>query len=432
MVVESHGGHFWSTQGQAQRPLDVVSLRIDVQERMTLQLADALISPTHYMSAFLRQRGWRLPATSLVVPNVLPELEAAAAESLVCPPGPCLQARWPLRRALACLQWSRGVRCAMEHAAQRALRGMQAGAEKPVWRLAFFSRLEERKGLKLFVEAVTALDKAGLDSRFEVHFVGAESRIDMMASGDWLKERTAAWTFPVRARAAHWLTWCRPRHVPEILPGMRCCLRPGAPWQVHIRVNAERGEALDILSQPGTMLVLCSLVDNMPYVVAEAAVRPAARSRVPLWSCWRAARLPLPAAVRRSRASPSSCLTWAAWWRWWTTRCMATSSWQSPPCRPSATSSPVRHAPAAQLPPSGPAHALLGVLSGMCAVRRCAARGQDQDGAAERAHRDRPRAMAALARPLCVCAVAPDGAGARQPHRPCAGCRMCAQVQSRL
>ncbi|KAK9821580.1 hypothetical protein WJX81_008053 [Elliptochloris bilobata] len=135
-VVESHGGHFWSTQGQAQRPLDVV------------------------------------------------------------------------------------------------------GSEKPVWRLAFFSRLEERKGLKLFVEAVATLDHASLDSRFEVHFVGAESRIDMLPSGDWIRERTASWSFPV-----------------------------------HIRVNAERGEALDILSQPGTMLVLCSLVDNMPYVVAEAAVK---------------------------------------------------------------------------------------------------------------------------------------------------------------
>lgn len=75
---------------------------------------------------------------------------------------------------------------------------MQEAEEKPVWRLAFFSRLEERKGLKLFVEAVAALDHAALDSRFEVHFVGAESRIDMLASGDWLRERTASWSFPVR------------------------------------------------------------------------------------------------------------------------------------------------------------------------------------------------------------------------------------------
>lgn len=27
-------------------------------------------------------------------------------------------------------------------------------AEKPVWRVAFFGRLEERKGIKLFVDAV--------------------------------------------------------------------------------------------------------------------------------------------------------------------------------------------------------------------------------------------------------------------------------------
>ena len=76
MVVEAHGGHFWSTQGSVQRPLDVTSLRIDAAERMGLQLADALISPTHYMTAFLRERAWRLPKTSLVIPNVLPSMDA--------------------------------------------------------------------------------------------------------------------------------------------------------------------------------------------------------------------------------------------------------------------------------------------------------------------------------------------------------------------
>lgn len=76
VVVEAHGGHFWSTQGSVQRPLDVTSLRIDAAERMGLQLSDALISPTHYMTAFLRERAWRLPKTSLVIPNVLPSLDA--------------------------------------------------------------------------------------------------------------------------------------------------------------------------------------------------------------------------------------------------------------------------------------------------------------------------------------------------------------------
>ena len=39
-----------------------------------------------------------------------------------------------------------------------------------------------------------------------------------------------------------------------------------------ILTNVERGEALKLLDEEGTLLVMCSLVDNMPYVLAEAAV----------------------------------------------------------------------------------------------------------------------------------------------------------------
>jgi hypothetical protein len=68
--------------------------------------------------------------------------------------------------------------------------------ERPVWRLAFFSRLEERKGLKVFVSAVGELLEAAaatLDPRLEVIFVGADARIDMRPSSDWLRAKTASW-----------------------------------------------------------------------------------------------------------------------------------------------------------------------------------------------------------------------------------------------
>ena len=59
---------------------------------MGLQLADALVSPTRYMTDFLKQRGWRLPATRLVIPNVVPPGQAAlglalpgAAPAQACP-----------------------------------------------------------------------------------------------------------------------------------------------------------------------------------------------------------------------------------------------------------------------------------------------------------------------------------------------------------
>ena len=41
------------------------------------------------------------------------------------------------------------------------------GKEKPVWRVAFFSRLEERKGIKLFVDAVSSLNVTNIPN-FEV------------------------------------------------------------------------------------------------------------------------------------------------------------------------------------------------------------------------------------------------------------------------
>ena len=71
----------------------------------------------------------------------------------------------------------------------------------------------------------------------QVFFVGTEAKIDMRPSSVWLKEKTAHWTF-----------------------------------KKHLKIGVKRDEALDILSSEGTLLVLCSLIDNMPYVVAEAAV----------------------------------------------------------------------------------------------------------------------------------------------------------------
>ena len=78
----------------------------------------------------------------------------------------------------------------------------QVEEEKPVWRVAFFSRFEERKGVKVFVAALQRLQDAvsagkdvllQLDPRFEVHFVGADARIDMRPSSEWLRAKTASW-----------------------------------------------------------------------------------------------------------------------------------------------------------------------------------------------------------------------------------------------
>jgi hypothetical protein len=80
VAVQPHGGHFWSSMGQVQRPMDIVSLRIDNQERMANMLNDCEISPTNYMIAFLRQRGWAMPDSTMRIPNVIPEVDPLAAQ----------------------------------------------------------------------------------------------------------------------------------------------------------------------------------------------------------------------------------------------------------------------------------------------------------------------------------------------------------------
>ena len=42
-------------------------------------LNDCEISPTNYMIAFLRQRGWHLPEVTMRIPNVIPEVDPIAA-----------------------------------------------------------------------------------------------------------------------------------------------------------------------------------------------------------------------------------------------------------------------------------------------------------------------------------------------------------------
>ncbi|DBA72316.1 TPA: hypothetical protein ACH3X2_010559 [Trebouxia sp. C0005] len=190
LIVEPHGGHFWSTQGTRERPTDLFALRIDDLERQTLQMAHDVKSPSAYMLAHLRQRGWHLPADSSVIPNIVPQ---AAGSS-------------------------------------------DARQVKQVWRLAFFGRLEERKGIKLFCEAIEMLDVTKYP-KLEVMFIGGASQVDMMPSTKYLQQRTANW-----------------------------------PVRVQLLGQLSRPEAMSVLKEKGTLIVLASLVENLPFALAEACI----------------------------------------------------------------------------------------------------------------------------------------------------------------
>ena len=94
------------------------------------------------------------------------------------------------------------------------------------------------QGVKLFADVLDQLAGAAGElppeqmARLEVDFVGSETYIDYQKSGPWLRNRATAW-----------------------------------PWPMHVHGKLDRAAALEVVSAPGVLLIFCSLVDNLPYVV---------------------------------------------------------------------------------------------------------------------------------------------------------------------
>ena len=91
-------------------PEDRATLEVGAFERRAVELADVVISPSEYMLAYLAQRGWILPRQRYVIPNLVQSEMPSSASSAV-------------------------------YSAQIAI------AE-----FVFFGRIEERKGIRLFLK----------------------------------------------------------------------------------------------------------------------------------------------------------------------------------------------------------------------------------------------------------------------------------------
>lgn len=169
--------------------MDTGNLRIDAGEKSTATLADAVLAPSDYMNAWHRLRGWRLPPQQETLLNIMPNSK-----------------------------------------------GRKEGLDKqPIKRLVFYARLEERKGIIVFMNLVEKLKSEFPD--IGVWIVGPEGFINGIPSKDWMAPRMANWTFP---------------------------------YKLMTDVDRERGN--ELLQQPGNLVILCSLLENLPYAVAEAAM----------------------------------------------------------------------------------------------------------------------------------------------------------------
>ena len=190
-VVVGHSTTLWAAEGNGQLVSKEQELGWVFMERRSVELADTLICVSAHLLGWMREAGYALPERAFVWPNLFPAPDPSAAA-----------------------------------VSERAARDGAALEE-----VVFFGRLEPRKGLVVFVDAMARLARQGR-APARVTFLGkVSSRID----------------------------------APELI---RSAARD---WPVEVRTLTDYGaeEALAYLSRPGRLAVVPSLLENCSMAVLE-------------------------------------------------------------------------------------------------------------------------------------------------------------------
>ncbi len=194
-VVYCHGTRRWITDVARKVRVLPGALAVSVLEQASLELADVVVSPSMYLLRWMQGQRWRLPEQSFVVPY--------------------------LTRSVATGEPPDG-----------------APPDARVERIAFFGRLEERKGIRPFAAGLNAIAGELLEG-VELEFVGRP---------------TPAWP---------------PERVTELLSQETRAVLSGVTFAGELDHTA----ALERLRRPGTLAVIPSLEDNSPNTVYECLER---------------------------------------------------------------------------------------------------------------------------------------------------------------
>ena len=188
-VVKGSSPTLWAAEGNRQLLSTEHDLGWVFMERRSVELADTVICGSAHLLGWMREAGYALPERSFVWPNVFPAPDPAAA-------------------------------------AARGARDGVALAE-----VVFFGRLEPRKGLVLFIDAMDRLVRQGR-APARITFLGKPS---------------------------------------SIFDGLRHIQHATRGWPVQVRTltGYGSGEAVAYLSEPGRLAVIPSLLENSSMAVME-------------------------------------------------------------------------------------------------------------------------------------------------------------------
>ena len=192
-VAGVHSPTRWCEEANGEIPRSIDALVDDHLERTSVEHADVVISPSAYMLDYLKERQWTLPERRFVQQYVLPTRHDLAVESL------------------------------------------DDGAPQAIDELIFFGRLEVRKGLETFCDALDQLAQAEGERSLRIVFLGRPEHIHGEPSVDYIERRSQTW-----------------------------------PWQYEIEGALLHDDAMARLRRPGCLVVMPSTVDNSPNTVSEA------------------------------------------------------------------------------------------------------------------------------------------------------------------
>lgn len=190
-AIGTHGPTRWAAEANRVALTREEFLVNDALERISVAHADVLLGPSRYLHDYMRARGWQLPARVHVQPYAIPG--AVRDGSQPRPAG-------------------------------------QLPDE-----IAFFGRLETRKGVATLCDALDLLAADADPPAFSVTFLGPVAHVLGQPADVY-----------IAARAERW------------------------PWRWQILADRDQQGAAEHLARPGVLAVMPSLVDNAPNTVSEA------------------------------------------------------------------------------------------------------------------------------------------------------------------
>ncbi len=200
LIVALHSPSQWVLELNQTLPISFLLSAYNYAERLSVKCADVLWSPSRYLIEWALRRGFELPKQTFVQQYCLPSQRLR--ERGEGPP------HFP---------------------------AVHYGPTTPPKQIVFFGRLEERKGLRLFCNAIHRLRQELADRNISVTFLGKVGTCGGMSALAYIAHRSRAWRFPVKTVT-----------------------------------NLGQPEALAYMCSGEKLAVMASPVDNSPCTVYEA------------------------------------------------------------------------------------------------------------------------------------------------------------------